>query len=86
MWLYIFSPAPAAGIVFSVAFLAVAVGAYFIFRALTLTCLSELASRRDDADAIHAGALGGVEHVDDRLIAGSDAAPDTYSVLSIRAA
>ena len=32
MWLYIFASAPAAGIVFSVAFLAVAVGAYFIFR------------------------------------------------------
>ena len=32
MWLYIFASAPAAGVVFSVAFLAVAVGAYFIFR------------------------------------------------------
>jgi amino acid transporter len=31
MWLYIFASAPAAGVVFSVAFLAVAVGAYFIF-------------------------------------------------------
>jgi len=31
MWLYIFASAPAAGIVFSVAFVAVAVGAYFIF-------------------------------------------------------
>jgi len=31
MWLYIFASAPAAGIVFSVAFLAVAVGAFFIF-------------------------------------------------------
>lgn len=32
MWLYIFVSAPTAGIVFSVAFLAVAVAAYFIFR------------------------------------------------------
>ena len=32
MWLYIFASAPAAGIVFSIAFMAVAVAAYFIFR------------------------------------------------------
>jgi amino acid transporter len=32
MWLYIFVSAPVAGIVFSVAFLATAVGAYFIFQ------------------------------------------------------
>ena len=32
MWLYIFASAPAAGIVFSVAFFAVAVAAYFIFQ------------------------------------------------------
>jgi amino acid transporter len=32
MWLYIFVSAPAAGIIFSVAFLATAVGAYFIFQ------------------------------------------------------
>jgi amino acid transporter len=35
MWLYIFVSAPAAGIVFSMAFLAVAVGAYFIFARAT---------------------------------------------------
>jgi amino acid transporter len=35
MWLYIFASAPAAGIVFSVAFLALAVGAYFIFERAT---------------------------------------------------
>jgi hypothetical protein len=32
MWLYIFVSAPAAGIIFSVAFLALAVAAYFIFQ------------------------------------------------------
>jgi len=32
MWLYIFVSAPTAGIVFSLAFLAVAVAAYFIFQ------------------------------------------------------
>jgi hypothetical protein len=35
MWLYIFVSAPAAGIIFSVAFLATAVGAYFIFQRRT---------------------------------------------------
>ncbi len=35
MWLYIFVSAPAAGIVFSAAFLAVAVGAYFVFEKKT---------------------------------------------------
>jgi amino acid transporter len=35
MWLYIFVSAPAAGIVFSVAFLAVAVAAYFVFEKKT---------------------------------------------------
>jgi hypothetical protein len=33
MWIYIFATAPLAGILFSVAFLAVAVGAYGVFRA-----------------------------------------------------
>jgi len=32
MWLYIFASSPLPGIVFSFAFLGVAVGAYFIFR------------------------------------------------------
>jgi hypothetical protein len=35
MWVYIFVSAPTAGVVFSVAFLAVAVAAYFVFEKKT---------------------------------------------------
>jgi amino acid transporter len=41
MWLYIFVSAPTAGIVFSVAFLAVAVAAYFVFKKKTAAPLEE---------------------------------------------
>jgi hypothetical protein len=38
MWIYIFLSAPLAGIVFSVAFLAVAVGAFALFEKRGLAC------------------------------------------------
>jgi amino acid transporter len=45
MWIYIFASAPAAGMLFSAAFLAVAVGAYFVFEKKTAAPFQERPSR-----------------------------------------